>query len=244
MDSGGYFNNFGVEVLDHSNYKIWRSCMESYLVGEDLWEIVGGDDVNCTENTPVNVDKLKKWWIANEKAESILKRSISRGLFKHIIGSKLADDIWTNLNGLFNKKDVAQLQLLENELANTTQGDLTISYFFLKTKNLCSEISALDSEEPISEARMKWHIIRGLKREYIPYVTPIQGWAIQPTLVEFESLLTSRESLARQMAGCSISGNEGDALFSNKKKYFSKEKDKGKNDGSSNHGDGGESFEK
>ena len=46
------------------------------------------------------------------------------------------------------------------------------------------------------------------------------------------------------MVGFSISGNEGDALFSNKKKYFSKEKDKGKNDDSSNHGDGGESFEK
>jgi hypothetical protein len=53
---------------------------------------------------------------------------------------------------LFNKKDVAQLQLLENELANTTQGDISISQFFLKIKNLCSEISALDSEEPISEA--------------------------------------------------------------------------------------------
>jgi hypothetical protein len=46
------------------------------------------------------------------------------------------------------------------------------------------------------------------------------------------------------MAGCSISGNESDALFSNKKKYFSKKKDKGKNDDSSKHGDGGESFEK
>jgi hypothetical protein len=72
---------------------------------------------------------------------------------------------------------------------------------------------------------MKRHIIRGLKRDYIRYVASIQGWAVQPTLVEFESLLTSQESLARQMAGCSISGNEGDALFSNKKKYFRKEKD-------------------
>jgi hypothetical protein len=240
MDSGGRFNNFGVEVLNHSNYKIWRSCMESCLVGEDLWEVVGGDDVNRLEN----VDNLKKWWIANAKVESILKRSISHGLFEHIIGCKSASKIWTNLDGLFNKKDVSRLQLLENELANSTQGDLSISQFFLKIKNLCSKISALDSEEPISEARMKRHIIRGLKREYIPYVTSIQCWAVQPTLVEFESLLMSQESFARQMAGCSISGNESDALFSNKKKYFSKEIDKGKNDDSSKHGDGGESFEK
>jgi hypothetical protein len=68
MDSGGRFNNFGVEVLNHSNYKIWRLCMESYLVGEDLWEVVGGGDVNPLEDAPENVDNLKKWRIANAKA--------------------------------------------------------------------------------------------------------------------------------------------------------------------------------
>jgi hypothetical protein len=53
--------------------------MESCLVGEDLWEVVGGDDVNHLENTPKNIDNLKKWRIVNAKAESILKRSISHG---------------------------------------------------------------------------------------------------------------------------------------------------------------------
>jgi hypothetical protein len=240
MDLGGRFNNFGVEVLNYSNYKIWRLCMKSYLVGEGLWEVVGGSDVNPLEDALENIDNLKKWRIVNVKAESILKISISHGLFEHIISCKSAGEIWTLLGGLFNKKDVTRLQLIENELANTTQCDLSISQFFLKIKNLCSEISANDPEEPISEAWMKHHIIRGLKREYIPYVTSIQGWAVQPILVEFESLLTSQESLARQMAGCSISGSEGDVLFSNKKKNFSKSK----NDGSSKHEDGGESFEK
>jgi hypothetical protein len=46
------------------------------------------------------------------------------------------------------------------------------------------------------------------------------------------------------MTGCSILGSEGDALFYNKKKNFSKEKDKCKNDGSSKHEDGGEYFKK
>jgi hypothetical protein len=47
---------------------------------------------------------------------------------------KSVGEIWTNLDGLFNKNDVARLQLLENELAKTTQGDLSISQFFLKIK--------------------------------------------------------------------------------------------------------------
>ncbi|KAH7845483.1 hypothetical protein Vadar_002790 [Vaccinium darrowii] len=44
MDSGGKLNGFGIELLTQSNYKIWKSCMESFLVGEDLWSFVDGDD--------------------------------------------------------------------------------------------------------------------------------------------------------------------------------------------------------
>ncbi|KAL4185821.1 hypothetical protein AMTRI_Chr10g7780 [Amborella trichopoda] len=93
-----------------------------------------------------NIDTFKKWGVTSAKADSILKRSISHNLFDHIVNCKSACDIWITLDGLFNKKD-----------------------------NLCSEISLLDLEEPISEARMKRHIIRSLKREYIPYVISIQG---------------------------------------------------------------------
>ncbi|XP_077212790.1 uncharacterized protein LOC143847886 [Tasmannia lanceolata] len=200
--------------------------MESYLVGEDLWDVVCGDANVAPEDIQENDDVLKAWRMKNAKAEFLLKRSISHDFFEHIIGCKLASEIWITLDGLLNKKNMARLQMLENELANTTQGSLSISQFFLKIKNLCSEISLLDPEEPISEARMKWHIIRELKREYIPYVTLIQGWDRQPSLVEFENLLASQESLARQMAGCSISGSDGEALFSSNKKPFNKYKEK------------------
>ena len=50
------------------------------------------------------------------------------------------------LDFLFNKKNEAQLQIFENELANITQGKFSISEYFLKIKNLCSEISLLNLE--------------------------------------------------------------------------------------------------
>lgn len=41
--------------------------MEYYLVGEDLWEVIGSTDVNPPESTLENTDALNKWGIANAK---------------------------------------------------------------------------------------------------------------------------------------------------------------------------------
>ena len=57
------------------------------------------------------------------------------------------------LEKLFSKKNVARLQLLENELASMVQGNLTIVEYFLKIKNLSTKLSELDLSEKISEAR-------------------------------------------------------------------------------------------
>lgn len=90
--------------------------------------------MNPPEKTPENAEALKKLRIANAKSESILKRSLSHDLFKNIISCTSTANIWTTLDWLFNKKDVARLQLLETKLANTTQGNLSIFQFFLKIK--------------------------------------------------------------------------------------------------------------
>ncbi|TQD68571.1 hypothetical protein C1H46_045896 [Malus baccata] len=50
MESSTRVTGLGIELLNPSNYKIWRSCMESYLVGEDLWDVVGGAYTTKPEN--------------------------------------------------------------------------------------------------------------------------------------------------------------------------------------------------
>ncbi|KAI4357475.1 hypothetical protein L6164_001423 [Bauhinia variegata] len=90
MDSNGHVIGFGMELLNQSNYKVWKTCMVSYLIGEDLWEVVGGDDTIAPES---NVETFKQWRQKNAKAEFSLKRSISNGMFEHIIHCKSARDL-------------------------------------------------------------------------------------------------------------------------------------------------------
>ncbi|KAL8132584.1 hypothetical protein AgCh_008167 [Apium graveolens] len=81
---------------------------------------------------------------------------------------------------------------------------MTIAQYFHKVKVLYREISELDTEAPIKETRMKRIIIHGLKPEYRNYVVAVQGWQVQPSLVEFENLLADLEALAKKMGGVSL----------------------------------------
>lgn len=50
---------FGLELLNQTNYKIWRTCVESYLIGEDLWDVVGGAEITAPQNEEENADAFK-----------------------------------------------------------------------------------------------------------------------------------------------------------------------------------------
>ena len=54
MHFSGRVNGLGMELLNQSNYKVWKTCMESYLVGEDLWDVVNGNDTSPPADGPEN----------------------------------------------------------------------------------------------------------------------------------------------------------------------------------------------
>lgn len=83
--------------------------MESFLVGEDLWDIVCGDKTVPPQDILGNNSALKEWKKKNGKAEFILKNSISSNIFYHIIHCKSASSIWETLNDLYTIKLMKQL---------------------------------------------------------------------------------------------------------------------------------------
>ncbi|KAK8926653.1 hypothetical protein KSP39_PZI018970 [Platanthera zijinensis] len=88
---GGFARGLGIELLTTTNFKRWKSCMESYLLGEDLWEVVCGDE--SQEVTAAAAEAMRVWRKTNAKTEFVLKRAISSELFDHIIGSRSAAEI-------------------------------------------------------------------------------------------------------------------------------------------------------
>jgi len=75
----------GIRKLNSHNYGYWKTRMESYLQGQDLWEVVAG-----TETVPLpkesgdssgktnGAEALRKWRIKAGKAMFVLKRPFKR----------------------------------------------------------------------------------------------------------------------------------------------------------------------
>ncbi|KAA8521602.1 hypothetical protein F0562_012275 [Nyssa sinensis] len=128
-------SSVSVDKLVGNNYSYWKLCMEAYLQGQDLWDLISGDDAVILEDTPQNVELQRKWKIKCGKA-----------------------------------------------------------LFALRT------LIKLDTEEPVSDARLCRYLICGLRKEFMPFISLIQGWANQPSIIELENLLSNQEALMKQMA--------------------------------------------
>ena len=116
---------------------------------------------------------------------------------------------------------------------SVAQRDMMITQYFTKVKSFCHEISELDPASNISDARMRRIVIHGLRPEYRSFVAAIQGWLVQPPLVELENLLADQEALVKQMVRVSLKSDK-EALFSGHYKDWPKKRfnagSKNKND--------------
>ncbi|KAK4435148.1 hypothetical protein Salat_0678100 [Sesamum alatum] len=192
-------------------------CLEAYLQGQDLRELVVSADTIIPTDTTENVESRRKWKITYAKALFALRTSIDKEYIDHVREVSSSKHVWETLERLFIKQNATRLHLLENELAMLTQGGMSVFEYFLKTKFIYVEISELDPNEKISEAHMRRFLIRGLK-EYMPSVISIQGWPNQPSVEVLENLLSNQEALAKQMARKS----EPDAILFSKEKFNKK----------------------
>ncbi|XP_070661719.1 uncharacterized protein [Malus domestica] len=138
----------GIKKLNNKNYNTWATCMESYLQGQDLWDVVGGNEV--TQQEEDTSDILRKWKIKAGKAMFALKTTVEDDMLEHIRKAKTPKEAWDTFATLFSKRNDTRLQLLENELLSVTQLDMTIAEYFHKVKSICREIFELDPSAAIA----------------------------------------------------------------------------------------------
>ncbi|KAL0444456.1 UNVERIFIED_CONTAM: hypothetical protein Slati_2168300 [Sesamum latifolium] len=123
--------------------------MEAFLQGQDLRDLIEGDEISIPTDTSQNAELRRKWKIKCSKALFFVRTSINKEYIDHV--RDLKSPIWETLQKLCTKKNTARLQFLENELAMATQ--------------------ELDTEEPVSDARLHRYLISGLRKDLMPFIS-------------------------------------------------------------------------
>ncbi|KAH7844196.1 hypothetical protein Vadar_025334 [Vaccinium darrowii] len=100
----------GITRLNTHNYQSWQSRIKSYLEGQDLWEIVNGNDTK----PPENAEKLKIWKVKAAKAMYVLKSTIEDWLLGRIGDDDTPNMAWDTFASLFSKTNNARRQYGKN----------------------------------------------------------------------------------------------------------------------------------
>ena len=112
-----------LEKLNDNNYNAWSMRVQFYLMGEDLWDIVGGSNTT----PPTNLEELKKWKVKAGKAMYMLSITIQDNMLYLIKDAKTPKDAWDILAAIFARTNDAQPQQFKNELLSISPQNLMVS---------------------------------------------------------------------------------------------------------------------
>lgn len=103
-----------MEKLGDYNYRDWKTCINSYLRGQDLWDVVDGTETSPSPKE--NAQAYKKWDIKARKALFAIKTTIYKSLLAHIEDMDTPNEAWDALAMLYTKKNELDYNFLKENL--------------------------------------------------------------------------------------------------------------------------------
>lgn len=94
-----------------STYQIWSIKMRSYLIAQDLWDVV---DLTSSKTLPSNLKSI------NSKAISLIILSCEDHVIRLLDPNDLASDIWKKLQKLYGQVGFSARHLAFQSLVSTT----------------------------------------------------------------------------------------------------------------------------
>ena len=107
------------------NYSAWEFQFKLFVKGKELWGHIDG-----SVPAPQGAEALSKWEIHDARVMTLLLSSVESHLVLNLRPYKTAAAMWTYLNTVYNQDNSAKRFHLEYEMANFTQGSLSIEEYF------------------------------------------------------------------------------------------------------------------
>lgn len=143
--------------LDVSNYSQWRCSFESVL---------GKFGLEAHVQEPPALDlRTAEWRRADHCVVNWLHNSIAKNVFDVIYKPRAsAFTVWSDIEGVFRDNAVQRSVYLETEFRSINQGDMTITQYTAKLKQLADGLR--DINMPVSEPSQVLNLLRGLNTKF------------------------------------------------------------------------------
>ena len=112
------------------NYYAQEFQFKLFVKGKELWGHIDGSNP-----TPRDVEALSKWEIKDTRVMAWILSSIQPHLVLNLRPYKIVTDMWNDLHTVYNQDNSARHFQLEYEMANFTQGSLSIEEYFFWFSN-------------------------------------------------------------------------------------------------------------
>ncbi|XP_042978314.1 uncharacterized protein LOC122309034 [Carya illinoinensis] len=129
------FESFAVKFTG-KNYSAWEFQFRLFVMGKELWGHIDG-----SAPAPQDVEALSKWQIKDARVMTWILSSVEPHLVLNLRPYKTAADMWNYLNTVYNQDNSARRFQLEYEMANFTQGSLSIEEYFSGFQTLWTDYS-------------------------------------------------------------------------------------------------------
>ena len=123
---------FGVHFTG-KNYSTWEFQFRIFVMGKELWGHIDGSDPTPTEPT-----KLAQWQVKDARVMTWILVSVDQLIVFNLRSYKIAKDMWEYLK-VFNQDNTARRFQLEYDIANYSQGNLSIQDYFSRFHSLWDE---------------------------------------------------------------------------------------------------------
>jgi len=118
------------------NYAAWEFQFKLFVKGKELWGHIDGKIP-----APTDATDLAKWESKDAQIMTWILSSVEPNFILNLRPYNTAKDIWDYLKKVYHPANAAQRFQLEYEMANFTQGSLSIEEYYSSFQNLWTEYS-------------------------------------------------------------------------------------------------------
>jgi len=129
------------ELLNGGNYAQWKRSCEVSLSAKSKMSFITGGFPKPTTDSPY----LPLWERCNSMVISWLLHSVDKDIASSIIYTPTAEQIWQDLAQRFSFGQGTKIYQLQKEMSTLSQGNLSVSAYFTKCKQIWDEYIVLVS---------------------------------------------------------------------------------------------------